>query len=159
MADLATQERMLAEHCKRCKGKCCAGHHILLSKGEFLRLKAVKNFAEGSIDSPTGCRMQTIDALSGGKCPFLADAGCILGPADRPLVCRMFPVTYTLEKGGISFHLSKFCPHTKEIMKLTLWLEETKKAAAGELRAEWSGREVRCFGRYLRKRNDSLIDI
>jgi Fe-S-cluster containining protein len=131
----------------------------MLSGEEYRRLKAIRRFREGSIDSPPGCTMRTIDALSGGKCPFLADGGCILGSAERPLVCRMFPVTYTLGKGGLRFHLSKFCPHADVVLKLGSWLAETKKAAAEELKDAWSGREVRCFGGYLRKREGELIDL
>jgi Fe-S-cluster containining protein len=159
MADLAEEEQKLAEYCKRCQGKCCRGHYVLLSRKEYARLKEIKDFSEGRIDSPTGCAVRSIDALSCGKCPFLGEEGCVLSGKDRPLVCRMFPVTYTLEKEGLAFHLSRFCPFAEAVLGLKNWLAETKKQASKELKRDWSGREVRCFGRYLRKSAEALMDI
>ena len=148
---------MLTGYCGRCGGKCCRGHHILLSAKEYERLALVRAFPGGRIDSPTGCSVRSIDALSGGKCPFLKEAGCELSEKERPLICRMFPLTFTLEKEGITFQLSRLCPYVKEVAKMHAWVAETKKQAASELKDTWSNKELRCFGEYLRKRQEDLL--
>lgn len=145
--------------CRECGGKCCMGHYILLSGSECRRLSEFMDFPRKKIDSPTGCAVEGIDALNGGKCPFLGVSGCVLSGKSRPLVCRMFPLTYTCEAGVVRFHLSKKCPHADAVKNLKGWIEETRKEADDELKKEWSGKEIRCFGTYLKKDADDLIDL
>jgi len=158
MPSYEKEAAVLAGYCRRCGGKCCGGHYILISAGEYALLAKMRKFPEGGINSPTGCVVRSIDALGGGKCPFLEKEGCILPGKMRPLVCRMFPVTFTLEKEGIRFHLSKFCPYAQDVRGLKIWLEETKKEALTELAERWSRKEIRCFGDYLRKKEHDLME-
>ncbi len=117
------------------------------------------DFPRKKIDSPTGCAMEGIDALHGGKCPFLGVSGCVLSGKSRPLVCRMFPLTYTCDAGIVQFYLSKKCPYAEKVKKLRAWVDETRKEAGEELKKTWSGKEVRCFGDYLKKDADDLIGL
>jgi Fe-S-cluster containining protein len=135
------------------------GHCILLSGSECRILSEHADFPRRRINSPTGCGIEAIDALSSGKCPFLMDSGCCLSGMMRPLVCRMFPLTYILERGKIEFYLSKKCPYTDEVKKLKAWLAKTKRDGAEELKKTWTSREIRCFGEYLMKADDELIDL
>ena len=149
----------LAILCKKCPGKCCGGHYILLSEKEFRALSKYADFPKKKINSPTGCGITAIDALSNGKCPFLGESGCVLSAKTRPLVCRMFPLTYTFEGRKIKFYLSKKCPYIDDVKKLKAWLAETKKDGTEELKKTWSSKEIRCFGDYLKKSEDELIDL
>ncbi len=159
MSSYESEALVLAGLCQRCGGRCCAGHYILLSKSECRRLSDYMDFPRKKIDSPTGCAMEGIDALHGGKCPFLGVYGCVLSARSRPLVCRMFPVTYTCDAGVVRFHLSKKCPHIDSVKRLTKWVAETRREAEEELRKDWTGKELRCFGNYLKKDADELIDL
>jgi Fe-S-cluster containining protein len=159
MHSYETDVSELASLCEKCRGKCCGGHYILLSGSECRRLSEYGNFPKKRINSPTGCGIDAVDALSGGKCPFLGDLGCTLTLKTRPLVCRMFPLTYTYENREMKFYLSKKCPYMDDVKKLKSWLAKTKMDGAEELRKTWTGREIRCFGEYLKKAEDELIDL
>jgi len=94
---------VLAGLCRRCGGRCCRGHYIVLSASDSLRLSPWRPFPVERINSPVGCSLEALDALKAGRCSFLALDGCVL-PADvRPFICRMFPLTYRLENGGLFF--------------------------------------------------------
>jgi Fe-S-cluster containining protein len=149
----------LAHLCEKCRGKCCGGHYILLSHKESECLLESSDFPKKKINSPTGCAITAIDALSTGKCPFLRASGCILSEKTRPLVCRMFPLTYTFAGGKIKFYLSKKCPYAEEARKLKTWIAETKSAGEQELKKTWSNKEIRCYGRALKKDTNDLQEI
>ncbi len=167
MDNKAREEKTLASLCKKCAGKCCMGHHIVLSGREYDLLKAVKDFPHGRIDSPAGVAMGSIDAISPGRCPFLADkieadeqkTACILSADSRPLVCRMFPLTFTCERGRIEFFLSKKCPYAEKVAGLHEWIIHTTRFSRKELASTWSGRERRSLGGLLRKDRGDLLDI
>jgi Fe-S-cluster containining protein len=159
MQPYETDASKLALLCQKCNGKCCKNHYILLSGSEYKTLSEYAVFPRKRFDSPTGCMINAIDALSGGKCPFLKTSGCVLSSKERPLVCRMFPLTYTLEKKEVKFYLSRKCPYIEDVKKLENWLKKTKKDGEEELKKTWKGKEIRCFGDYLKKADDELIPL
>jgi|WetSurMetagenome_2_1015567.scaffolds.fasta_scaffold25719_2 Fe-S-cluster containining protein len=159
MRSYAADASELACLCEKCRGKCCMGHYILLSASECIALSKYADFPRKRIDSPTGCAIAALDALSSGKCPFLKPSGCALSEKMRPLVCRMFPMTYTLENGVIKFYLSKKCPYIDDVKKLEDWLKKTKRDGSEELKKTWTSKEIRCFGDYLKKADDELIEL
>ena len=156
---LESDSRKLAGFCAECQGKCCKGHHILLSKSEFMRLRKKKDFPSRRIDSPTGCAVMTVDALSREKCPFLKDDGCEMKLEERPLVCRLYPITFTAEKGDVEFHLSKKCPYFEEVKELKNWIKTTLADAEKELSTGWTKKEIKCFGSYLMKDKKNLAEL
>jgi len=159
MQSYETDASELASLCKKCLGKCCGGHYILLSEKECTVISKYFDFPRKRINSPTGCGIEAIDALSAGKCPFLKVSGCILSGKMRPLVCRMFPLTYTFGERKIKFYLSKKCPYLDDVKKLKVWLAETKREGAEELKKTWSSKEIRCYGRALKKDTNDLQEI
>ncbi|MBN2250725.1 MAG: YkgJ family cysteine cluster protein [Candidatus Altiarchaeota archaeon] len=143
--------------CAGCGGRCCRNHLVVLSGKEFARLKEVLDFREGFIDSPYG-RMGAIDALRG--CPFTGpDGRCILKGKDRPLVCRLYPLTFTAGKKGVSFHLSKLCPCLEDVRALKSWIEEARRGCLAELEACRTRKEILCYGIFLRKSCDQLVEL
>jgi Fe-S-cluster containining protein len=155
----ADEEQKLSGLCAKCKGKCCKGHHIILSKSEFEKLRKKKDFPTKKIDSPTGCAVMTVDALSDSKCPFLTEGGCELKLEDRPLVCRLYPITFTVEKGEVIFHLSKLCPYFEEVRELKDWIKATLSDAEKELSEGWTKKEIKCYGSFLAKEKDGLAKL
>ena len=71
----------------------------------------------------------------------------------------MFPLTYTYAGGKIEFYLSKKCPYIEDVRKLEAWLVKTKIDGVEELKRTWNGKEIRCFGDYLKKSDDELIGL
>lgn len=129
-----------------------------LSKVEYGQLKKLRSFAEKDIDSPVGVKLKTIDAFH-GDCDFLGADGCVLDGRVRPLICRLFPLVFSVEDGKIRFYLSGFCPHGKEIAELKTWRKDTEEDVLEELRASWSKKEVLCLGRYFRENKKKLIEL
>jgi Fe-S-cluster containining protein len=164
MDNKGSEERALSSFCEKCGGRCCTGHHILLSGREFSRLKILRDFQHGRIDSTEGVAMASIDALGPGRCPFLEDrqeqgtkkTACILGGVSRPLVCRMFPLTYTCERGKIEFFLSKKCPYFDDVAELHEWISNTTFLSRKELESSWSGKERRALGSLRVRAGDEL---
>lgn len=159
MASLAKEESALAALCKRCGGRCCMGHYVLLSASDRRSIASYYPYPTRRIDSPSGCAIEAIDAMSGGKCPFLSHSGCVLPVPKRPLVCRMYPLTYTLENREIRFHLSRKCPYLKQVTRLSSWIKATKKSCYEEVTRDWTKKEIRAFGDYLRKSPEELLDL
>lgn len=150
---------VLAGLCRRCGGRCCRGHYIVLSASDSLRLSPWRPFPVERINSPVGCSLEALDALKAGRCSFLALDGCVL-PADvRPFICRMFPLTYRLENGGVVFYLSRKCPHVSEVSKLCSWLKSSIKKGYEELGRDWTRKEVRAYGGCLQGSDDGLLDL
>ena len=149
----------LAALCAECKGRCCRGHYIMLSKKDLQRLAGNGPFATISIDSPAGCRIEALDALSEGACPFLSPAGCVLPKEKRPLVCRLFPLTYALAGKEIIFRISPKCPHAAEAERLESWVSETRKTALEELRCDWTKKEIRAYGLLLGKSRKGSLGL
>jgi Fe-S-cluster containining protein len=157
MQSYGSDASKLALLCEQCRGRCCRSHYILLSGQERKALSERRDYPKKRIDSPTGCAIEAIDALD--KCPFLNDSGCSLHGMARPLVCRLFPLTYTFENGRLKFYLSKKCPRVDEVKNLKVWLAKTKSEGEDELKRTWTGREIRCFGNFLKKSDDELIEL
>ncbi|MBN2015149.1 MAG: YkgJ family cysteine cluster protein [Candidatus Altiarchaeota archaeon] len=157
MSSYELEARILADLCMKCGGRCCRNHFIFLSELEYVRLKECLNFREGSFDTPYGS-MKAIDALH-GSCPFLGREGCVLDPEKRPLICRLFPLRFILEKKGIGFHLSTLCPFRDEVRVLKTWLAKTREDALEELKRGWLKKEILCYGHYLRVSEDKLCEI
>lgn len=135
------------------------GHYIIMSASDLRRLSDREPFPIKRIDSPAGCSINALDALISGRCPFLTLTGCVLSEDMRPLVCRMFPLTYTLEKKEIKFYLSKKCPYVSEVNALSNWISETKRASLIELGRDWTRKELRSYGEYLKKSFDELLEL
>jgi len=113
---------------------------------------------EFDIDSPVGVKLKTIDAFH-QECSFLKADGCVLSGKMRPLICRLFPLVFSVENGKIGFYLSSFCPHAKEIMELKEWQKRVQDEVLSELQASWSKKEVLCLGRYFRENKRKLIEL
>ncbi len=134
--------KLLAGLCKKCGGRCCretgknAG--ITASRFELKRLEAGYNFMKGYIKTPYG-KISMIKFMK-NTCPFLGKTGCSLKPEVRPLGCRLFPLTFLIERGKLRFYLSAFCPCAREAVKLKVWVRKQIRDARRELR-RWTKRE------------------
>jgi Fe-S-cluster containining protein len=157
-SQLDSEEAVLASLCTKCGGSCCRSHFIPLSGKEHRRLKEMRPFPEFDVNSPVGVKLKAIDAFH-QECAFLGADGCVLDGRMRPLVCRLFPLVFSVEGGEIRFYLSGFCPHGKEIMELKEWRKHAMDDVLEELQASWSRKEILCLGRYFRENKDKLIEI
>ncbi|HSO18827.1 MAG TPA: hypothetical protein VLT88_05190 [Desulfosarcina sp.] len=105
--------------CIRCAGignTCCQGREIYITPGDRRRIGAVAKGVDFAVwtrptdaayadqdDDPLWRRhvfhadgsRRTLKTASNGNCIFLGVHGCRLGPAVRPLLCRLHPFTYT----------------------------------------------------------------
>ncbi|MCX6778593.1 MAG: YkgJ family cysteine cluster protein [Candidatus Micrarchaeota archaeon] len=133
------EEEKLAEMCRKCGGKCCF-ESITVSEEELERLRKKGHFKAGKLKTSQG-EISTIKTTEGEPCPFLKvgkkKTGCVLKGRERPLSCRLFPITFLLEEGEPKFYLSKYCPYFLEAGGLEDWMG----GAIGEAREElknWS---------------------
>lgn len=97
------EESPFSFHCQVC-GACCSNKTIRLSPYEILRLArslglSTKTFLQRHTEGGKGVLCHKAD----GSCFFLSPSGCRVY-ADRPLVCRLFPLgLITDRKGGIRY--------------------------------------------------------
>lgn len=152
------EEGVLAALCAECGGKCCRSHFVPLSEKEYVHLRGLRPFPEFDINSPVGVKLKTLDAFHQG-CAFLGAAGCVLEGKMRPLICRLFPLVFSVEGGGIRFYLSGFCPNGRKVLELKAWREHAETEVLEELRSSWSKKEVLCLGRYFRENKKKLIEL
>lgn len=83
--------------CTRCN-RCCTGKRIQVNPYEIARLAR----ARGLSTSAARARFTTDGALcqdDADRCVFLGEQGCGVH-ADRPLVCRLFPLGRMVDAGG-----------------------------------------------------------
>ncbi len=142
MATYLKEEKELAKLCVKCNGKCCLGSKLSVSSKELSRLSKKHRFESAVLSSKEGSL--NVILFENGKCPFLGEKNglvrCILKGKERPLSCRLFPLTYLFECGEVSFYLSSYCPYKKEAAKLLVWARKTIDEAAEELKT-WEARE------------------
>jgi Fe-S-cluster containining protein len=119
--------------CARCaqmQRTCCQTTEILLTAGDVARIRAHtgrEDFAERRVPGdPTYLehdpadpewlsltvgrdgRRRMLQKRDGGDCTFLGAAGCVLPTEVRPLVCRLYPWSYT--HAGLAGEDSGYCP-------------------------------------------------
>ncbi|HLE06584.1 MAG TPA: hypothetical protein VI790_04475 [Candidatus Nanoarchaeia archaeon] len=159
--------KKLSSICAKCGGGCCnggkEGSNIILSDVELKRLSKVKDFKVGESVSPFG-KASTIIISKNKPCPFIGKTagkhvteGCILSGVNRPLGCRLFPLTFIMKGDKPVFYLSAFCPYVKEISLLKDWVKFTIKQAIIDLKS-WSSCEKNCRG-YWHEVTKKLIDL
>src|SRR3989344_4200629 len=153
MASYLEDVKKLSELCRKCWGLCCnggkEGSAISISYYELKKLKKPLEFKIGISKSPYGS-MNKIVIQKDKPCPFIGgqkgkhlESGCILKGCTRPLGCRLFPLTFVIERNKLKFYLSGFCPYVKEAAKLESWINKTIKEARGELKT-WTKTEKLC---------------
>jgi Fe-S-cluster containining protein len=83
--------------CTRCN-RCCTGKRIQVNPYEIARLARAKG-----VSTHVARARFTVDGAlrqdAADRCVFLGDDGCGVH-ADRPLVCRLFPLGRMVEAGG-----------------------------------------------------------
>jgi len=98
--------------CQRCL-RCCHGKHIQLNPYEVARLArnrgvSAADFRQRWTADAQGVALAQTDS---GACVFLGAEGCAVH-ADRPLVCRLYPLGRHVSPDG-SEHFSHMEPHTQ----------------------------------------------
>ena len=94
--------------CRRCS-RCCTGKLIQVNPYELARLARNRGIeaAEFRALYTDGARLNQDGE---GRCVFLGEAGCTVH-ADRPLVCRLFPLGRIIdETGDVRYVLPGFSP-------------------------------------------------
>ncbi len=132
------QSRLCSE-CARAGRTCCQGHEIYVTWGDCRRIgyhTQRRDFYEyqGCDDlayadqtedpiwqqhvfRPDGSR-RVLKRKANGDCCFLSPQGCQLPLTVRPLVCRLFPHTYSAT--GIFEGWDQECPAARAIAKVSL---------------------------------------
>jgi Fe-S-cluster containining protein len=142
MTTYAQEEKELGRLCALCDGKCCLGLKLSVSSKELSRLSKKHKFESAVLSSKEGSL--NVILFEDGKCPFLGEKNglvrCILSGKDRPLSCRLFPLTFLYENDDVKFYFSSYCPYKKEAAELLIWVKKTTDGAAEELKA-WEAKE------------------
>ena len=118
--------------CARCAAvqkTCCQRAEIVLTRGDLARVRAASGRddffhsrapsdpAYGAFDAsdPNWVawtvhegKRRVLKKQSNGDCTFLGERGCTLAEEERPLVCRLYPFTYS--ERGIQGVDSDYCP-------------------------------------------------
>lgn len=126
-----TAKQFLCAICARRGKTCCQGtdRDIYITPGDLKRIQAAvgeSNFYEfrkptdmdyypdekdplwkSYVFRPDGSR-RVLKRTRSGDCTFLAETGCRLAMAVRPLICRLFPYDYNAE--GLYVEPSPGCP-------------------------------------------------
>ena len=90
-------ETPFSYRCRRCN-RCCTGKRIQVNPYEIARLARARGVSTGEARE----RFTVDGALrqdAADRCVFLGEEGCTVH-ADRPLVCRLFPLGRVIESGG-----------------------------------------------------------
>ncbi len=139
----------LAGLCALCDGKCCLGSKLSVSSKELSRLSKKHKFESAVLSSKEGSL--NVILFEDGKCPFLGEKNglvrCILSGKDRPLSCRLFPLTFRYEESKLEFYPSSYCPYQKEANELSEWASRTMDTATEELE-EWTEGEKKFRSEY-----------
>ena len=94
--------------CTRCS-RCCVDKLIQVNPYEVARLARNVGTSTGEFRRrfTDGARLNQDEA---GRCVFLGDQGCTVH-ADRPLVCRLFPLGRVIdESGAVTFSIPRYDP-------------------------------------------------
>lgn len=158
-----TDLKKLAELCKKCGGQCCIAN-VSISKKECTKLKNEFKMKCGTRESSYG-KINTMKS-SKNNCFFIRkpkgkhlQAGCAMKLEDRPLSCRLYPLTFLIEKNKIVFYMSDLCPYAKEAIKLKTWIKEAIKDARKDLKT-WTKAEKLTRSYFHRKiHNGKLISL
>lgn len=133
--------KKLGKLCAKCGGQCCEPN-VSISKEECLELKnKFKDFKCGIRKSSYG-QIHTMKSNSKKVCFFIKkpegkhlNAGCMMKLEDRPLSCKLFPLTFLVENNKEVFYMSDLCPYGKEAIKLKSWIKESVKDAKKDLKS------------------------
>jgi Fe-S-cluster containining protein len=147
MNDYQKDIKKLGKLCKKCGGKCCKdGDYIIISKLELKKLKEKYNFNQGFLKSSYG-EINAIKFPKKGWCQFIGKTKgkhvkirCVLKGKIRPLGCRLYPITFLIEKNKSRFYISRFCPYFNEVLKLNNWIKKSIEDANKELKT-WTKKE------------------
>jgi len=146
MSTYKSDVKKLGELCKKCGGKCCEPD-VSISKKECLKLKSkFKDFKCGTRESSYG-KISTMKSNNKKICFFIRktkgkhlEAGCMMKSEDRPLSCKLFPLTFLVENNKIVFYMSDLCQYGKEALKLKTWIRKAIKDAKNDLKS-WTKSE------------------
>ena len=117
--------------CASLQKTCCQRAEILVTDGDIHRIAAHTTAAAADFvefrapadpaylepDDDTNWLRYTVEPdgtrrvlrrREGGDCTFLGEAGCVLPLEVRPLVCRLYPYSYT--ERGIDGYDDDYCP-------------------------------------------------
>ena len=89
---------MNLKFCGECK-ECCRldGYSdIVLSKSDLLKIPKEHTKKVG--------KLRRFKKSKNDVCYFLSETGCVLGYKDRPLDCKIFPMTFELKNGEIKIY-------------------------------------------------------
>lgn len=151
--------------CARMQRTCCQRAEILLTGGDVARIRAHTGrddfherrtpadptYVEHDPNDPDWVpltvgrdgRRRTLVRAPDGDCTFLGPAGCVLTAATRPLVCRLYPWSYTSH--GLAGELADYCPtsllrHPGDSMLAVLAMERAEAESwRAQLYAELQG--------------------
>lgn len=84
--------------CGRC-GRCCSSMRIQVNPFEAARLARRLGLSTTTFLARHTESGVCLKPLPGGACPFLAATGCTVHP-DRPLVCRLYPLSRHVSSDG-----------------------------------------------------------
>lgn len=127
---------MILNLCKKCRD-CCRedGYRdILMSLYDAKKIKFdyVKKIGQ----------LYKFKKNKNAVCHFLGPNGCILTDEKKPLDCRLFPVTFSLNKNWIKFFFLDACPKIKNLSES--WIRKTEREAIKELK-NWSEKEIQAY--------------
>ena len=113
--ELLTRESQFSYTCNQCS-RCCYDKRIQVNPYEVARLARNKGLSSTDlIANYLEPGKPYLDNRSDGACVFLTDQGCGVH-ADRPLVCRLYPLGQKLTGAGHeSFHHAPPHPETEGI--------------------------------------------
>ena len=159
MDTYAKETKELAKLCALCGGKCCLGSKLSVSSKELSRLSIKHKFESAVLTSKEGSL--NVVLFENGKCPFLKERNglirCILKVKDRPLSCRLFPLTFLYKEGRLEFYPSSYCPYRKEAMALSEWVGKS----IGEVKEgldDWTEGEKRFRSKFHERIHGKLGD-
>ncbi|MFH0817184.1 MAG: YkgJ family cysteine cluster protein [Candidatus Micrarchaeota archaeon] len=160
MATYKQEEKELAKLCVKCDGLCCLGSKLSVSSKELSKLSKKHKFESAVLSSKEGSL--NVILFKEGKCPFLGEkkglVRCILSGKDRPLSCRLFPITFFYEKDEVEFYFSSYCPYKKSASELLVWVKKTTGEAKAELKT-WGAGEKAYRSSYHKKIHKKFVCI
>lgn len=127
---------MELKFCKNCR-KCCISDgysNVILSQDDLEKLPK--------------CDLEKIGNLQrikiNKKCQFLSKKGCTIPYENRPLDCKIFPLTFNFENNQIKIYLNDACPFIHKLPKN--WIKNSKKELLQNLK-RWSEKEIIAFSK------------
>ncbi len=118
-------------YCARAGTSCCSGYQIILTSGDISRISNIvgnQDFWVSELPVPEDIepgydplwlplilggesRVRVLKRSAEKKCFFLTPEGCRLPFVSRPLICRLYPYTYTSD--GI-LGIDSACPISRD---------------------------------------------